>query len=302
MKKLDLQKIIREEVKKALNENYRDAKENIAILHAMLKKGGKEATYVKDIFKDIKSEMAIVMSLTDAKANLKLANKVPELDEYLDNAVEDALDDGMGRVKGMYSMSGMREATVKKDDLDKIGDFVMSSPQFEKLSSSKIKAAIKDMHDEWKAVASNYKSIEDYFDEIEETGGEEAFMESKKPSKSKKTLKEGYAWERSERKFGDPLPTLASVQKAHQAKQKMTEIGAFPTGPGRMTALRMNKSYSILDAGTDEWNEYKYLGEIGQGSTAGNPGEHMFYATDAPGVYVFIALSEEDLKTMIKEA
>jgi hypothetical protein len=123
----------------------------------------------------------------------------------------------------------------------------------------------------------------------------------KESKTTKKPLKEGFTWERSERKFGEPLPTLASVQKAYQSKQKMTEIGAFPTGPGRMTALRLNKAYSILDAGTDEWSEFKYLGEIGQGSTAGNPGEHMFYATDAPGVYVFVALSKEDLKTMIKE-
>jgi hypothetical protein len=40
---------------------------------------------------------------------------------------------------------------------------------------------------------------------------------------SKKSLKEGYAWERSERKFGDPLPTLASIQAAHQAKHNITE-------------------------------------------------------------------------------
>jgi hypothetical protein len=118
---------------------------------------------------------------------------------------------------------------------------------------------------------------------------------------SKKSLKEGFAWERSERKFGDPLPTLASVQKAYQ--DKLTEMSGtipVPGKPGHNVPLRSNRPYEILDAGTDEWNEYKYLGEIGQGSTAGNPGEHMFYATDAPGVYVFVALSEEDLKTMVK--
>ncbi len=124
----------------------------------------------------------------------------------------------------------------------------------------------------------------------------------KESKTTKKPLKEGYAWERSERKFGDPLPTLASVQKAYQDKKTVSEIAAIPAGTGRMSALRANKEYSILDAGTDEWNEYKYLGEIGQGSTAGNPGEYMFYATDAPGVYVFMALTEEDLKTMVKEA
>lgn len=302
MKKLDLQKIIREEIKKSLNENYRDAKENVAIMYAMLKKGGKEAKFIKDAIKDIKTELAITIDPNDANATLKLANQVPELEEYLDSMIEDALDNGMGRVKGMYSMSGMREASVKKkDDLDKIGDFIMSSPQFERFSKSALTSAIKDMHSEWKKVAPHYKSIEAYFKEIEETGGEEAFMESKKPSKSKKSLKEGFAWERSERKFGEPLPTLASVQKAYQAKRAVSEVAAIPSGPGRMTALRANREYSILDAGTDEWNEYKYLGEIGQGSTAGNPGEYMFYATDAPGVYVFMALTEEDLKTMVKE-
>jgi hypothetical protein len=257
MKKLDLQKIIREEVKnvlktsskKSLKETYRDPKENVAILHGMLKKGGKDAKRAKDIIKDIKDELSVIMSTTDPKANLKLVNKVTELDEYLDDAIEMALDDGMGRFRGMMGgISGMREATATK--MEEMGD--------------------------------------------------DQFMESKKPSKSKKSLKEGYAWERSERKFGQPLPTLASVQKAYQAKQSVSEVAAIPAGPGRMSALRANREYSILDAGTDEYNEYKYLGEIGQGSTAGNPGEHMFYATDAPGVYVFVALSEEDLKTMVK--
>lgn len=123
----------------------------------------------------------------------------------------------------------------------------------------------------------------------------------KESKTTKKPLKEGYAWERSERKFGEPLPTLASVQKAYQAKRSVSEVAAIPAGTGRVTALRANREYSILDAGTDEWSDYKYLGEIGRGSTAGNPGEYMFYATDAPGVYVFMALTEEDLKTMVKD-
>ena len=117
--------------------------------------------------------------------------------------------------------------------------------------------------------------------------------------KLKSLLKE-FAWERSERKFGDPLPTLASVQKAYQDKKTVSEIAAIPAGPGRMTSLKYEREYSILDPATGESNEYKYLGEIGQGSTAGNPGEYMFYAADAPGVYIFVALSAADLKTMVK--
>jgi hypothetical protein len=302
MNKLDLQKIIREEVKKSLNETYRDPKENVAILHAMMKKGGKDAKRAKEIVKDIKDELSVIMSTTDPKANLKLVNKVPELDEYLDDAIEMALDDGMGRARGMMgSMQGMREATATKDDLDKIGDFVMSLPQFERFNPSQMKSAIKDMHSEWKKVAAHYKNIEAYFEEMEEMGGLEAFMESKKPSKSKKTLKEGYAWERGERKFGQPLPTLASVQKAYQAKQSVSEIAAIPTGTGRMTALKFNREYSILDAGTGEFSDgWEYLGEVAMGSSAGEAGDYMFRADDAPGAYVFVALSEEDLKTMVK--
>ena len=95
-----------EEIKKSLNENYRDNKENVAIMYAMLKKGGRDAKFIKDAIKDIKTELAITINPNDATATLKLANQVPELEEYLDSMIEDALDNGMGRVKGMYSMSG----------------------------------------------------------------------------------------------------------------------------------------------------------------------------------------------------
>ena len=47
--------------------------------------------------------------------------------------------------------------------------------------------------------------------------------ENKNKKGNKKSLKEGYAWERSEHKFGQPLPTLASVQKAYQSKHNITE-------------------------------------------------------------------------------
>ena len=117
----------------------------------------------------------------------------------------------------------LTEVVATKDDLDKIGDFIMSSSTFEYASPSKIKSAIKDMNDEWKAVSRNYKSIEEYFEDYERDMGDTQFMESKKLSKKKKSLKEGYAWERGERKFGEPLPTLASIQAAHQAKHNITE-------------------------------------------------------------------------------
>lgn len=108
-----LRNLINKEVKRALNETYRDPKENVAILHGMLKKGGKDAKRAKDIIKGIKDELSVIMSTTDPKANLKLVNKVTELDEYLDDAIEMALDDGMGRFKGMMGgMSGVREVST----------------------------------------------------------------------------------------------------------------------------------------------------------------------------------------------
>lgn len=38
-----------------------------------------------------------------------------------------------------------------------------------------------------------------------------------------KSLLEGFAWERSERQFGKPLPTLEDIQKAYQAKHNIKE-------------------------------------------------------------------------------
>ena len=228
MKLSELRKVIREEVKKSLTETYRDPKENVAILHGMLKKGGKDAQRAKEIIKDIKDELSIIISTFDPKANLKLVTKLPELDEYLDNAIEDALDDGMGRARGMMgSMAGMREATANPTDMAKIEDFIMSSPQFETMSTSKIKAATKDMHDEWKAVAKNYANIEAYFTEMEETGGEEAFMEGKSKTKMMvKRLKEDTAYQeffkKAMAKFN--ISALSDLKDADKKKEFFSYI------------------------------------------------------------------------------
>jgi hypothetical protein len=120
MKTANLRKVIREEVRKALNEGYREPKQNVAIVYDMLKKGGKEAQYVKDLFKNIKSELNIVMSPNDPKATLNLATQNEELAEYLDDAVEMALDNGMARAKGMMGgMQGMREESFMENKMSK---------------------------------------------------------------------------------------------------------------------------------------------------------------------------------------
>jgi hypothetical protein len=49
-------------------------------------------------------------------------------------------------------------------------------------------------------------------------------MANKNPKNVKmKSLLEGFAWERSERQFGKPLPTLEDIQKAYEAKQDIKE-------------------------------------------------------------------------------
>ena len=158
----------------------------------------------------------------------------------------------------------LTEVVATKDDLDKIGDFIMSSPTFEYASPSKIKSAIKDMNDEWKSVSRNYKSIEEYFEEMEEMGDTQ-FMESKKPSKKKKSLKEGYAWERGERKFGEPLPTLASIQAAHQAKHNITEeaVSQLMSDPAVKSKVEMVIK-TLLSIGADGETMQYILSKVGK--------------------------------------
>ena len=79
----------------------------------------------------------------------------------------------------------------------------------------------------------------------------------------------------------------------------LKEYGTIPvTGkPGHNLPLRIGKEYQLLDPGTNEYSDgWEYLGELAMGSSAGNAGDHMFKADDAPGAFVFVAVSNEDLK------
>jgi hypothetical protein len=116
----------------------------------------------------------------------------------------------------------LKEVTANSTDMAKIEDFVMSSPQFERLSTSKIKAAVKDMQDEWKASASNYKNIEAYFKEMEEMGDEEAFMENKmsKTKKMVKRLKEDTEYQEFFKKAMDKFKINSPADLKDPAKKK----------------------------------------------------------------------------------
>lgn len=70
----------------------------------------------------------------------------------------------------------LKETAAKPHDMEKIQDFIMSAPEFESTSPTKLKKAVGEMYEEWVSVASNYNSIEEYFEEIEQTGGLEAFL------------------------------------------------------------------------------------------------------------------------------
>ena len=71
----------------------------------------------------------------------------------------------------------------------------------------------------------------------------------KETKSTKKSLKEGYAWERSERKFGEPLPTLASVQKAYQAKQSVLKEAIAPSFKAK------HKDNNLVAAIYFSWNK-----------------------------------------------
>ena len=116
----------------------------------------------------------------------------------------------------------LKEVTANPTDMAKIEDFVMSSPQFERLSTSKIKAAVKDMYDEWKASASNYKNIEAYFKEMEEMGDDQAFMENKmsKTKKMVKRLKEDTEYQEFFKKAMDKFKINSPADLKDPAKKK----------------------------------------------------------------------------------
>ena len=79
----------------------------------------------------------------------------------------------------------------------------------------------------------------------------------------------------------------------------LKEYGTIPvTGkPGHNLPLRIGKEYQLLDPGMNEYSDgWEYLGELAMGSSAGNAGDHMFKADDSPGSFVFVTVSNEDLK------
>jgi len=98
MNKKEFRKIVQEEVRKVLKEAYRDPQDNINILRGMMKKGGNEASMVKDILLDLKSEYNVTLDL-NSNQSIAAAISNKEVADYLDNAVEDALDSGLGRMK-----------------------------------------------------------------------------------------------------------------------------------------------------------------------------------------------------------
>ena len=84
MKAIDLKKLIREEVRKVLNEAYRDPKSNLDFLIKLLER--KKVTEALELLQAVKD-------------GLESGN----LEQAFDEAVENALDSGMGRALGGMS-------------------------------------------------------------------------------------------------------------------------------------------------------------------------------------------------------
>ena len=79
----------------------------------------------------------------------------------------------------------------------------------------------------------------------------------------------------------------------YEGKEKVEEINS--------TELKLKGYYQILDAGTNEWNDnYQYMGKVAGGSSAGEVGEHIFAAPDAPGSFTFVSIPDADLDAMVK--
>jgi hypothetical protein len=88
------------------------------------------------------------------------------------------------------------------------------------------------------------------------------------------------------------LITESEYQEAvMQSEEKMEEA----------VDLKIKGYYQVLDAGMDEWNDdFQYMGKVAGGSSAGEAGERMFAAPDAPGSFIFVTVPEADLDTMVK--
>jgi hypothetical protein len=71
--------------------------------------------------------------------------------------------------KAVNESQQIKEATAKPTDISDIANFLMAN--LETASTSKVKSMTRELSKEWKAVASNYTSLEEYLDELLKTGG-----------------------------------------------------------------------------------------------------------------------------------
>lgn len=65
----------------------------------------------------------------------------------------------------------------RTSDRDEIERFIMSRPDFEDKNPRELDQLIDELEDEWDNVHDNYKNIDDYFEELEKTGGLENLIE-----------------------------------------------------------------------------------------------------------------------------
>ena len=88
--------------------------------------------------------------------------KIQELKDLIRSEVHKAINE-----------QSLKEASYKSTDVADIANFLIAN--LETASTSKIKSMTKELASEWKAVASNYTSLEEYLDELLQTGGLEGF-------------------------------------------------------------------------------------------------------------------------------
>jgi len=76
----------------------------------------------------------------------------------------------------------------------------------------------------------------------------------------------------------------------------ISEYGVIPVPgkPGNMLALKLGQMYIVLDPGSEDGDEYEYLG------FDTNSREYMFRAHDREDNFHFVGITEADLKTDVK--
>ena len=93
----------------------------------------------------------------------------------------------LNRLRLMDVAGLLKEAVT---DRDTIAHFIWGRDQFMKHSEQEMERIIDEIEEEWQASKQNYSDVEEYLDELEDTGGLEMYTEGRKGATAR--LNESY--------------------------------------------------------------------------------------------------------------